>query len=250
MWQGLGFATKTVVQERFKYLEEKLSRAIMQGATKRLCFSCSPGCWPLAEDAATEHGLFSTPLISKLSYRTHPIVHHPIACGSIHSGRLWKLKPPPQQFVKGCLLPALWSALAPLSGNHLCPFQLSEWLLFLWKFKPGAGSSHNPTSPSTLMLQHVARTSLQTHPCSYCPLYSQQILPVSLQESQRGIDYHSHLHCALALWSMDRLQYSKTSLNYLLISSTINSWPLSWLTECCTSLKSFMLMIIFSGFCS
>lgn len=156
MWHGLGFATKTVIQERFKCFEGKLSRAIMKGATKRLCFSCSPACWALAEDAATEHGLFSTsPLISKY---VHPLAHHPAACGSIRTGGLWKLKPTPQQLVKRCLQqPALWPALAPLSGSHLGHFQLSEWRLFIWKFKPGAGSSHHPTSPSTLLLQHVAR---------------------------------------------------------------------------------------------
>lgn len=40
IWQGLGFATKTVVQERFKYFEGKFSRAIMQGSTRSLCFCC------------------------------------------------------------------------------------------------------------------------------------------------------------------------------------------------------------------
>lgn len=89
-----------------------------------------------------------------------PTVHHPVAGSSVHTGRRSKLKPAPQQPVKRCLQqPTTLATLAPLSSSHLGHFQLGEGLLFLWKFKPGAGSCHHPTLPSILPLQHIARVS-------------------------------------------------------------------------------------------
>lgn len=210
----------------------------MQGATKRL-FQLQP--WVLGSGWGCCHRAWSLliHLQAYTSYSPPPCCmwFNPYWCAvkteasssaasssNLRSGQLF--------------LPSLAATLAIFSSvSDYFSYENSGLVLEAPTIQP-----HPPHSCCSMLPE----LTLQAQPCSYWPLYSQQILPVSLKGSQTGIYYHSHLHCALAFWSLDRLQYSQTSSNYLLISSTINSWSVSWFTECCSSLKSYMLMIIFS----
>lgn len=140
MWHGLGFATKTVVRERFKCFEGKLSRAIMQGATKRLCFSCSPACWALAEDAATrplQH--FSTHLQACTSCSPPPCCmwFNPYWWAvktEAHSSAARKKVPPATCTLASSCYP-LWQPPWPFSAQWVTTFhmKIQAWS---WKLPP------------------------------------------------------------------------------------------------------------------
>lgn len=92
--------------------------------------------------------------------------------------------------------------------------------------------------PSNLTLPTPIAARYQSFPCRHQPyshwlLHSQQILPASLQGSLMVTHCHSRRHCALALWSLNRLQCSQMCLlfNGLSLNSFHNEFLVCTLTH-------------------